>query len=75
MAESYTLMAANNEWGIDNGSFAKDDSEENLFKGEQTPDWYVTWQQEQMKSSSSKAATLISFVGLVLAGFSALLAF
>ena len=74
MTDSYTSMAANNAWGIDKDSFAKDDSDEDPFKGQQPPDWYVSWEADQMKSSSNKAGTWIAFAGLTLAGFSALLA-
>lgn len=71
MAESYTFMASNNAWGLDTDSFAKDDSEQDLFKGEQAPDWYVAWEGEQMNASS--ISTLISFACLAVAGLSALL--
>jgi hypothetical protein len=73
MAESYTFMASNNAWGLDKDSFAKDDSEQDLSKGEQLPDWYVAWEGEQMNASSSKTSTLISFACLALAGLSTLL--
>jgi len=74
MAESYTFMAANNAWGLDKNSFAKDDSEQDLLKADQLPEWYVTWEGEQMNATPRKPSYLISFVCLALAGVSTLLA-
>ena len=72
MAESYTFMAANNAWSLDKNSFAKDDSEQDLLKADQLPEWYVTWEGEQMNATPRKPSYLISFVCLALAGVSTL---
>lgn len=75
MAESYTLMAANNAWGINGEGVLIDDSDEDPFKGQKTPDWYVSWEADEMKkSSSSKASTWIAVAGLALSGLSAFFA-
>jgi len=71
IVETYTFMASNNVWGadLDMDILANGNSEQDLPKPEELPDWYLTWEQHQMNASPSKTSTCRSFLYLAFASF------
>lgn len=75
IVETYTFMASNNVWGpdLDMDILAEDNSEQELPKPEELPDWYLTWEQDQMNASST--STWLSIVYLALASLTIFITF